>query len=169
MGYKYYLRKDVYSEKGEMKFTLTIDNINVPFNSINIYEIDNYFYDYGSYLSQTYKEVSISKEKDKLALSFSYKTKNTNVDYLMIEFSPNYNINYLEVNYKIIKTDIILICISCISIIFLIIILIMFICKICRINDLDISRLKKNSEDRKLLPSPLSANNSNPQNTTPEQ
>ena len=98
VGIKYYLFADIYGKKDEVTFTLTMDDMNIPFNSINIYEVDSYFYD--SYLSKISKDVSNKKNKDKLVLSFSYKALNTRVSHLLVEFCPKYNIKYLEVNFS---------------------------------------------------------------------
>ena len=98
VGIKYYLFAYIYGKKEEVTFTLTMDDMNIPFNSINIYEVDSYFYD--SYLSKISKDVSTKKNKDKLVLSFSYKALNTRVSHLLVEFCPKYNIKYLEVNFS---------------------------------------------------------------------
>ena len=98
VGIKYYLFAYIYGKKDEVTFTLTMDDMNIPFNSINIYEVDSYFYD--SYLSKISKDVSTKKNKDKLVLSFSYKALNTRVSHLLVEFCPKYNIKYLEVNFS---------------------------------------------------------------------
>ena len=75
-----------------------MDDMNIPFNSINIYEVDSYFYD--SYLSKTSKDVSTKKKKGKLVLSFSYKALNTHASFLLVEFCPKYNIKYLEATFS---------------------------------------------------------------------
>ena len=169
VGIKYYLLADIYGKKDEVTFILTMIDMNIPFNSINIYEVDSYFYD--SYLSKISKDVSTKKKKGKLVLSFSYKALNTHVSFLLVEFCPKYNIKYLEVNFSTnnnSRNSIYIASIAGVTFIFLIIVIVFIYIK-CKNKNIDKLALKGNSDEKPILSTSLSTYNSTSQYIPPGQ
>ena len=67
-----------------------------PFTFSYIYEYSTRYN--STYLKNSVKSLSITTKNNELISSFTYSVNNVNTKYIALQFTPNYNINYIVVN-----------------------------------------------------------------------
>ena len=153
-GFSYYFF--VISSKGEKlnyKLEMESDQINKPFNSLNIYEYSH------KNSTSIFSENTIIKfdkkiKNNKLIYFFSYITKSNTTNFIGLKIIPNYDINLMEylveeeneeINSNSISFEKILIIILVIIIIITIILLFIYIKKVCnKSSSIDIEEIFEN-------------------------
>jgi len=104
LGNTYYLYKDIYSyEISTLYLELMMDYIdNKPFGSIKAYEARWDFDNENKNKSKRiYPDIKTNKTNGSINISSSYRTILQSAFGIVFELTPNYNINYLKVKYKV--------------------------------------------------------------------
>ena len=156
---KYYLLIKM-NNKREIKVTLTMNyDYSNPLSFLYIYELKDYYDGLDSYSNKENKSITIDNKNSQSIISFTYTTSNSNIEYLVLEITPNYDITSMESEFEYISSlstgMIILIIFICL---FVFIIIIICIIKIRR----------KHSKNSNILENPkiqpLYPNNEPPNN-----
>ena len=94
--YSYYLfTLSSIGDKLNFKLSMSSNETEKPFNSIDIYEYSNKNSPL-TYLDKTDEKDIIFNKEDKLITSFSYLTKNNSTNFIALKITPKYNISSIE-------------------------------------------------------------------------
>ena len=101
---KYYLFIKM-NNKSKIKVTLTMDYS--YYNSLSflyIYELIDYINGLDSYYNKVYKDVTIDNKDSQSIISFTYTTSHSNIEYVVLEITPNNDITYLKSEFEYVSS-----------------------------------------------------------------
>ena len=101
---KYYLLIKM-NNKREIKVKLTMNyDYSNPLSFLYIYELKDYYDGLDSYSNKENKSITIDNKNSQSTISFTYTTSNSNIEYLVLEITPNYDITSMESEFEYISS-----------------------------------------------------------------